>query len=347
MKKIINYIKYHFGNALIMLKTLYFSKIAPKHKGRWLFVLGTAEHPNYGDFAISQAQYQFLLDKFDDKIIEFNEEEMSNPLTFGLIDALLKKDDIIFCQGGGNHGNVYTFHEGYRRNIIKHFKNNKIVLFPQTYYFTDDENGKREAEISKEIYNSHPDLVLAFRDKLSYNLASSVYTAAKVVFCPDMVLYYLDKFTAKPKDNSVMLLFRAGVEAKFSAEDKKALAENLKKKYTVKYNDHAATDKINAKTRYSVMKKQIELYSESSVVITEKLHGAIFTMLTGTPCIMLETFNHKIREFYKIFEGCKGYYFAQNIDEIPDMVEEAISIKKVKNPDSSEYYDNFFKAITE
>ncbi len=348
MSAVKNFLKYRLSNLILRIRILLLNLFYNKKNNKKLFVIGVAEHGNFGDFAISEAQSAFLKDNFNCPIIEISEEEISNPLTYRLIEAMLGPDDIIFLQGGGNHGNMYSFHEMYRREIIKRFKNNRIVLFPQTYYFSDDEEGHKQAKISAEIFSAHNNLILAFRDHMSFELASSAYRENTVVFCPDMVLYLAGQFQKKRNANSdVMVLFRAGKEAKYQSDEKKPLIDALSNKYKLSFNDHTAKEKITKANRYNLIKKQVELYAESAVVVTDKLHGAIFSILTATPCVMLSTFNHKLREFYKIFESVDGYYFAETLDEIPGLIEKALEISECHNPDFAEEYKNLYKKITE
>lgn len=345
MSLIKNFLSYRLNNLILRIKIIFLNLFYNKNRKK-IFVIGVAEHGNYGDFAISEAQSIFLKDNFDAPIIEISEEEISNPLTYKRIKAMLGPDDIIFLQGGGNHGNMYSFHEMYRREIIQTFKNNRIVLFPQTYYFSDDPEGKKQAEISKNIYSSHPDLILAFRDRMSYSLAKNAYTDNTVVFCPDMVLYLTGRFEKKNNPESdIVVLFRSGKEAKYQPNEKKPVIQKLSEKYTLTFNNHTAKVKVTKDNRYSLVKSQVELYAGSDVVLTDKLHGAIFAILTGTPCVMLSTFNHKLKEFYKIFENTDGYYFADTLDEIPDLVDKAYKTKHCVNPEFLSFYKNFSDII--
>lgn len=345
MSVIKNFLKYRVGNLFLRIK-IFLLKIFYNKKRKKLFIIGVAEHGNFGDFAISEAQNAFLKEHFDNPIIEITEEEISNPLTFRRIEAMLGPDDIIFLQGGGNHGNMYSFHEMYRREVIRHFRNNRIVMFPQTYYFSDDEDGKKQSKISSEVYSSHPDLILAFRDQLSYTLACKAYPENTVIFCPDMVLYLSDRFDKSDSlDSDIMILFRSGKEAKYQPTEKESLIATLERKYKLAFNSHSTNEKITKSNRYFLIKKQVELYSKSAVVLTDKLHGAIFSILTATPCVMLSTYNHKLNEFYKIFKDVDGYYFADTLDDIIPLVEKAIMVRSCKNPDFSENYENFYKEI--
>jgi len=46
-------------------------------------------------------------------------------------------DDTIILQGGGNFGDLYPHIQAYRERIIAEYPNHKIVIFPQTIFFSD------------------------------------------------------------------------------------------------------------------------------------------------------------------------------------------------------------------
>ena len=43
--------------------------------------------------------------------------------------------------------------KGYRRKTLETFPKNKIVLFPQTFFFTQDEDGKKRKK-SQQIFTT-------------------------------------------------------------------------------------------------------------------------------------------------------------------------------------------------
>ena len=53
-------------------------------------------------------------------------------------------------------------------------------------------------------------------------------------------------------------------------------------------------------------------FSSSKIVITDRLHGLIFSKITSTPCIAIDNSNNKIRETYNAWlKGNKNIYFFQ------------------------------------
>lgn len=67
------------------------------------------------------------------------------------LKGLLTGKDLLILTGGGNLGNQYPDDERIRRKTIETFPKNKIVLFPQTFFFTQDEDGKKRKNHSKYL----------------------------------------------------------------------------------------------------------------------------------------------------------------------------------------------------
>ena len=151
-----NKMKYYkeYENGYKETKHLYEIKQDKNH----IFLIGTPHHGNLGDQAIVYAENKILEDHFKDHtIIEINTSELMNHLKS--LKVNVKKDDIFALHGGGNLGDEYFWEEEARRKIISEFKDNKIILFPQSIYFKDTANGKIEFDKTKMIYNQHKNLL--------------------------------------------------------------------------------------------------------------------------------------------------------------------------------------------
>ena len=59
-----------------------------------------------------------------------------------VLKKMLNKKDVLILTGGGNFGNQYMDDEKIRRLVIQKFPQNKIIMFPQTMYFTNDAIGE-------------------------------------------------------------------------------------------------------------------------------------------------------------------------------------------------------------
>ena len=66
-----------------------------------------------------------------------------------------------------------------------------------------------------------------------------------------------------------------------------------------------------------MLKEQFDYYSRFKLIITDRYHGTIFSLIAGTPVIVLKTSDHKLSSGVKWFpEEFKDYVtFAENLDE--------------------------------
>ena len=74
------------------------------------------------------------------------------------------------------------------------------------------------------------------------------------------------------------------------------------------------------------------------VVITDRLHGMILSIITGTPCIVFGNNYHKVESsYYSWFKDLEYVSFIQQ-KEIENKLEE--KIKKFKNLNNYEIFNN-------
>ena len=60
-------------------------------------------------------------------------------------------EDLVVISGGGWMGNLWIHNECVIREIVQNYPNNKIIILPQTVYYTSDELGEKEYRITNEI----------------------------------------------------------------------------------------------------------------------------------------------------------------------------------------------------
>ncbi|WP_423202829.1 polysaccharide pyruvyl transferase family protein [Morganella morganii] len=57
-------------------------------------------------------------------------------------------------------------------------------------------------------------------------------------------------------------------------------------------------------------------FSNSKLVVTDRLHGMIFAFITNTPCLVIRNSNHKIEETYKNWISNFNYIKLINDQEV-------------------------------
>ena len=288
-----------------------------------VILIGVPRHNNLGDNAIAMAEEKFIKENLTDyKYYEVEEENVDEQLKE--IKQNINNEDIILYHGGGNIGDEYLYVEEERRNLIKAFPNNLIIILPQTIYFKD----KKELEKSKEIYGKHPNLVLCAREDTSYNVMKKEFKHNKVIFVPDIVTYLNE--TKKGEDRSGLLcIFRNDIEIKMTTEEKQII-KMLSKKYfgKIEYDDTAVGNPIpTSELRKEKLEKMFDKYRRAELVITDRLHGMIFAAITSTPCIALSNYNHKVKDTAKYLNYLGYVRYVEDVKELEKNIKELLNTK--------------------
>lgn len=299
-------------------------------------LMGDPHHGNIGDSAIAVAQEAIIRELFGNcNYYTIGEKYLD--VCAERAKPFIKDDDIIILQGGGNIGNIYERPEKGRRKVIELFPNNKIILFPQTVYFSDDEQGRKELEITKRIYNNHPNLILMAREKKSLDFMNEHFTNAKIYFTPDIVMT-LNK-QEDLKREGALLLFRSDKEKSLKDEFVKDIENKMMDKYKkVEYSDMyigSGMTNVGGKYRDEFLNEKFKQFQTAEIVITDRLHGMILSAITGTPCIAFGNFNHKVKLSFEWLRHLGYIEFCEGYSEFDNALEK---ITQVKNPK----YDNTF-----
>lgn len=312
-----------------------------------LVIIGTPHHKNIGDHAIAVAEVEFLSNRFPNyEIVDVDMEEY-----FSDINILMKycnSEDIIILQGGGNLGDEYLYDENIRRDAIKRFKNNKIVLFPQTIYFSDSEKGRLELKKTIDIYTYHKKLFLIAREKTSFIKMKDNFNANNIILTPDIVMY-LDKSENEFKRDGALFCLRDDVEKVLLDNEREYLEKVVSQRYSkIEFTDMKSEFLIKKNVRKEIVEEKLNQFKKSEIVITDRLHGMIFATITGTPCIALSNYNYKVKGTYEWIKHLEYIKFTEDINEIPNLINELKLLKGSKYDNSfiQEYYNSIYELIS-
>lgn len=302
------------------------------NSGKKIILTLLPNHGNLGDHAIAYASKKYLEDNF--KEYEIIEMDMYEIYKYGkVLKNVLTRDDYIFTLGGGNMGNLYHQEEWTRRFIIKTFKNTKIVSLPQTINFTKDKNGEKEFKKTKSIYNSNKNLTVIAREKKSFEVMKNAFTNSNVIINPDIVLYLEDMNLYKDsKREDIMICLRQDKEGYISLDKRKEIIDSIKEKYqNVIVGDTVINKSVNKDTREKELQKLWKQFYQSKVVVTDRLHGMIFAVITKTPCIVIRNTDHKITGSYEWIKDLNYIRLIEDFscENIHKNIEELLNIKEL------------------
>ncbi len=314
-----------------------------------IVLCGVPHHSNLGDHAIYIAEKRLIKEKFPDYKLHILDEEFAEKCA-KRIKPYIDENDILCLQGGGNLGNQYMIQETGRRSVIENFPNNKIILFPQTMYFSNDEIGKKEFENTKRIYNNHKKLYLMAREDISYKKMKETFVNSKIYFTPDIVTIMNESNYEFNKEGALFLV-RNDVEKNVNDEHIREIADLCKKRLiNITYSDNDKGGIIHELEKDDKVFEMLELFKKSKIVITDRLHGMIFAVITATPCIVLGNYNHKIEkssEWFKNLEYISYISMDKDMKYIDKEIDRLLNLKKQKydNRYSKEIFDKVFEDI--
>lgn len=290
-----------------------------KNKRKVLYV-GIPLHPNLGD----QAQY-FCINSWLEKnykeyeIIEYP-DCLINSNFFGInkkIKNIVLEDDIIIFQSGYRTTDVANKPGEYaHRKILQNFSNNRILVFPQTINFKDN----NEFEKSQKAYSKGKKVLFLARDEKSYKMALNKYKN-KIELYPDIVTSLIGSYKYHNKRNGFLCCMRRDAEKFYENKEIADMISNLSKVDIVTRND--TTIDINAdelrKNLKIVIENMIKEFSRYKVVITDRYHGTIFSLISNTPTIVIGSTDHKLSSGVDWFKGIKEFekyiFFANSLEE--------------------------------
>ncbi len=288
------------------------------------FIFLAADYGNLGDVAITYAQKRFLQENFPG----YEVVEVPAAATLKYINSIRKQispEDIVTVVGGGNMGDMYGDIELLRLMVVKKFRNNRIILFPQTIDYSASSEAMWLKKLSRRIYGSSGNLTMCAREKVSYDTMCRLYPGVDVRLSPDIVMGR-DESQGCGRQNVATFCLREDMEKADNEEAVSQLREQCKiKGLQIEYYDtHIGGNRYTEDEKYFELRKIWHQFSRSKLVITDRLHGMIFAYITRTPAIVLPNSNFKVAGCYEWIKDC-GYikFFGEgNVDlrSFPDNV---------------------------
>lgn len=311
-----------------------------------IFYFGITHHRNIGDLGQYYCIKKWIKENYPQASLYEMEADVIAYNKFRFITKfkkLYKPHDIIIFQSGYTTTDLGGCHDLMHRNIIDYMPDSNILMMPQTIYFKEPLNKERTAA----SYNRAKHLLFLARDTVSYEMAKNMFPNISVKLFPDIVTTLIGKLTFASKRNGVCICRRTDGEKFYS--DKELL--NLKHKIEangsyVDITDTTLNDSFNkiSKNLEYYIKKEISLFANYKITITDRYHGTIYSLAAGTPVIILKTTDHKVIGGAEWFRSIyKDYiYVAESIDEAYAIYQEVVNKNlenKLKPYFKEEYYD--------
>ena len=113
---------------------------------------------------------------------------------------------------------------------------------------------------------------------------------------PDMVLY-LSSIEEQKERNDVLFCIRQDKEK--IQYDFEKIKEQLNKIGKIDYTDTIIEKRVYTyNNRIKVLNNKINQFAKYKLIVTDRLHGMVFALLAGTPCLVFENKSYKIKGVY-------------------------------------------------
>jgi exopolysaccharide biosynthesis predicted pyruvyltransferase EpsI len=230
--------------------------------------------------------------------------------------AASTRDGVIFIHGGGNLGDTWTRHQRFRETVIGDFPDRPIIQFPQSIHFANPANLAR----ARAVFNVHPALTLLVRDEPSLDVARREFRATSIL-CPDIALLIgplrrpqlpdTDVFWHRRTDREAVPRTASFVETGVAVGDwldsRRPLVARIRDAVQPLVNRHPRRLRGAGRLLQATYDSQAReclgvgcrLLSRGRVVITDRLHGHILSLLLGIPHVILDNSYGKIRAFFE------------------------------------------------
>jgi len=298
-------------------------KVFEKINKKNIILMGAPEYENLGDHAIAYATEMFFK-KYCPKynFISINENDIL--YNFHLLKKMINSNDILLLQGGGNMGDIYFDQRRIRKKVITGFKDNQIIIMPQTIHF------KKEKKLPK-YYNSHKKLTILAREEISYKMLKEIYSG-RVELTPDIVLSLMLDYKVEKRKvrNNALLCIRDDIESIGNTDEIMGIVKKELENNKINYELFSTVLKypIEEQNREKELKKLFEKINDAKIIITDRLHGMIIAAITKTPCIVLPTFNHKVKSSYNWIRKLNYIKLCENSEKIKENINILLNLKE-------------------
>ena len=306
-----------------------------------IFYFGIPEHNNLGDMAQTYCIRKWLAKNYlGYTIIEIRTRVSFDKKFIRFIKKILGEKDIFIFQSGYCTRDKNADHLMHK-NIMKQFSNQKAIILPQTVKLKSNYEIKR----TKKIFFNCRRLLFIARDKVSYEQAKLFVNEKSLELFPDIVTSLIGTKHESANRKGVLICVRNDTE-KFYTDKQidNIINQLLVVTDTVEKTDTNSNFDVweTYKHLEKIINQKIMNFSKYKVIITDRYHGTIFSLIANTPVIVVKTNDHKVVSGVEWFKGTYDKEAVHLAEDLETAVKIAMSI--LKN-DKIIYNNNYFYKV--
>ncbi len=320
-----------------------------------IFYLGIPVHGNLGDLAQGVCIRRWIKQHYPMYTtveIETNALVNTKESVLGLLQSAYRRDDFIIFQSGYTTTDLGGYADEMHRAVMKALPNARMLMLPQTILFKSEDRRQQ----TSNIYNSMNHLLFLARDRISYDMAKEMFPDIPVEPYPDIVTTLIGNLKFDYVRDGILFCCRDDLEKFYSDEDIDKLIRRCNEFTKVSRTD--TTKKGNTREIVSNAEKliyaEIDRYAHYKLIITDRYHGTILSLVAGTPVIIIKSNDHKVVTGAEWFKGVYDdyVYLANDLSdayEIAKKVYQKQLTNKLQPYFENAYYDklpNLFEEKT-
>lgn len=299
-----------------------------RKKGKPIFlIISTPQHGNLGDEALKFGEIKFVNKYFSDYSLFLL--PLDDLYVLSRLVKFTSGNDIIALHAGGNIGTLYPGIQKIQMHALSLLKDKKVIIFPQTFYFSDTDFGRLEIKRTYQVLKNISKLVVFVRDAYSKKFILDNFKGIDVRLMPDIALFLDPKVSVNNKRHGAMTLLRKDSEKTLSAKDKDVILTALEDKYQdiLESDMHLYYDGLTEKASKDAVINQLKKIASVELVITDRLHGMLFCALTNTPCIVIKSKSPKIQGVYQWIKDNTYIELVDDLEKLPETIARITSQK--------------------
>lgn len=294
------------------------------HRQLYIFI-STPCFGNVGDHAIFLAEKQLLAEAaLKNRIFEFTYFEYKHLYKH----IHIRKQDVVLIDGGGNFGDTWPETLTNFLSIITRYKNNRILIFPESWYFSNTDSGRFFLNETIKAFEENPNIVIFARDTWSFNEMKKYLESSDVRFAYDCVLYknisYLSFDVKQEKSNYVIGLSLRNDKEKFTnfSGSLNQLLKSKSLKLVSINNDSQHLVSKNKRKKY--FEQMIKLYNSCDLIITDRFHGYVLSILCDKPCIAFDNITGKVKHSFNDLNSFVSNCYCYDTKKLPEDIYEHV-----------------------
>lgn len=277
------------------------------------------DHGNVGDSAIALGQLHYY--KARGIRIASTTSYATSPDKF--------KSNVVVIHGGGNLGDIYPHHHGYRLRVGRTHKGT-VIQAPQSVHF-GSQSGLEEY---LRIYNKLPGYRIGLRDANSLTLLKGLDAA--VLLCPDS-FHCLGYVEAPDPSQKYLVLARTDTESGSLSPTDSTVdwpAESGLRSIQARLRNRSKVWPAPARSALNMsthgwaavadrrFRRGVTLLATAEVIITDRLHAMLMALQMGRSVVAIDNNNRKLQNYAETWFGDvqPNVRFAMNINEARNLV---------------------------